>query len=559
MTLMVAIYIISESRQNEIHLFETMEEGQNDFAIPMPSEQKPTKVKIKSETNGSRFAREERVGIVNYGDLPDKAAQIRRPYEESVWTNNKAALEITSSPALADTEADMARFMLIGVTERAAYALEGCTPETVELIESFKKAHHEYEVHALQQYLQHTIDSVSSKSLLKTKIEFVQSLQRQDVHFKDVLQKHQDLLEKKYKAAKEDTTKHVGVVIADRGDDSAPEITTTRREFEMKDSRVTAEKNAVFQLWQISGTGEWKPVESVRITSPIMSVPSVSVCDDRLVWLSPVSTSRVELSVYRILESHKITLTWRASYELDIDTFGTHGQIVSSHVDRKTHLYSMAIGKGAMVCYIGGKDSLTAEPVFVSLGKESKLSISAVSTAAKMVLLGTLTGECFGIDLQTGEIRVTEVVPALEPIFGVTYSNQRIIMQTVSSICGVFMPYHSPGLRQIETPRPRALQVVGTLLFVLDKYGYTYIYSTMTTGITFPFKPPKDISIGMEYACQAYYTGAFANATCLRVLHPNGLIQHFEISSKMQRFIDNNVFASAKQKKRDAKKNVSRK
>lgn len=532
-----------------------MNEGHNDFALPPLPEKKQTEVKIKSEVNGSRFAREERTNTVNYGDLDHKDAQIRRPYEESVWTNNKSAVDIAHSLHLAKTEADMKSFLLIGITQHAAYALEGRNPETVALIEAYKKAHLTFEVHALQQYFQHAVNTLESKSLLKTKLEFLQSLQRQDVHLKDALKQHELLLEKKYKAAPEDTKAHVGVIVAERSDDHMPQITTRRDELLTDEIVGTEERNAVFQLWHSIGLNKWEAVESMCLSSSLMSVPSISVCDNRLAWLQPVSTTHVELRVHRISESRKtFPLAWSGSFELDVETFGSHGQIVSSHIDPKTLVYSMAIGRGAFVCNIGSKDVHTCEPVFVSLGKESKLSISAVSTAAKMVLLGTLTGECFGIDLKTGEIRVTEVVPALEPILGVTYSNLRVIMQTVSSVCGVFMPYHSPGLRQIETPRPRAVQVVGTLLFVLDKYGYTYIYSTMTTGITFPFKPPKDEAIGMEYPCQAYYNGAFANSTCVRVMHPNGLVQQFEICAKMQRFIDNNVFASAKQKKRDENK-----
>lgn len=503
-----------------------------------------------------------------FGDLKSKSERKVRRYQEQIWSTNKESIAHHCIGPLAASEEEMEAFLIVGINSEAAYALKATNAAAADAIKAYKEAHKAQENYALSRYLSHAAKSVASKKQAKTKLDWVRSLMRQDESFKAVLSHHERVFKKLINTLPDTPAKDARIMVEDRPGNEPPAISTTDAAFVSSPSVEKKKENcATFELWQTSG-GLHRKAWVSRGDSHSFSikagfgVPLVTIGEELVVVLIAQSEAIIEACVFRI----NTRGTWSKnaqhclSFTLDPKVFGTCGQLFSAHLHRDNHMYVCAIGKGAILFNANSPHKST--PVHVTMtAKDLKNDrvISAVSTAGKdLVFLATMTGECFGIDYTSGEVKVTEVTPAAEPIFSVTYSNLRTIMHTISAVCGTFNPYDYDGLRQIETPRPRDVQVCGSLLFTLDKYGSIYIFSTLSSGITFPFKAPKETPIGIEYPCLVAYQGLFVSPTVVAAVYANGVVQRFEIDTKMQKMIEDNALKTKQEMKRERKKEAKK-
>ena len=108
-------------------------------------------------------------------------------------------------------------------------------------------------------------------------------------------------------------------------------------------------------------------------------------------------------------------------------------------------------------------------------------------------------------------------------------------MHTVAGVSGRFRPYDSDALRHFEVPRPQAVCVLGTLLFVLDKYGAIYVLSTYVSGVAFPFTPPAGVTDFGGDRGATHHAGLYASPETLVAVYSNGRVRRFSIAERARR------------------------
>lgn len=211
------------------------------------------------------------------------------------------------------------------------------------------------------------------------------------------------------------------------------------------------------------------------------------------------------------------------------------------------------------------------------LADETKSEETQVPAWSGTLVMGTSVGECFGLSWRNGTIQFVELTPACEPILSCLYSNQRVVMHCISSISAKLMPYFHDGITQMEMSRPRAVALLGTQLYILDKYGNIQIMSTLARNIVQPFKPPssrplkgekddaeepeapKEIDLGLTNPCQAAYPGLHVTQTQIRSLYPNGVLDTIEIDKRAQFVIEQKSHVDKAKEEKKAKKKEEKK
>lgn len=535
----------------------------NEFALPNTSVTTNNDVKVHLKSTGSITNGQVQQTVSNsketrlqlYGDLKSDDDRKCRPFQERVWATNKNSIGHSVSEFLAEDKDQMSPFVIVGVNKYAAYAIKAVSEKAKHALVTYKTAHANYEADCFDCYFSQVKQAVKSKNQAKSKLDLIQSLMRQDAELKDRLSVHEKDLKRLQKKLPE-TSHTPGMLVEKRPGEEPPDIVT--RQTVLTPVVGEDEKHddvCVFELYTCvhvpTAQGKTWSSSLIQFCDYNGGVPSISVSDQYAVVMLANQDQRILFQVYHIFDgkgkwSKQAKQQW--VMEMPIDVFGSSGQFVSTHLHPETHQYVMGIGTG-LVTFNVETVEVEKEATFVWMEKQ-KRTLSCVSSGdcRVLVFLATTVGECFGVDYKTGVIRVTEVVPACEPILSVEYSNLRTIMHSISSVSGCFTPYHTEALRQIEVPRPRAMRVVGTLLFVLDKYGAVYIFSTVSSNITFPFKAPKNTPIGIEYPCQVAYQGVYATPTLLVVVYANGVVQRFEMDVRMQRMIEQEALMKKKKK-----------
>lgn len=159
------------------------------------------------------------------------------------------------------------------------------------------------------------------------------------------------------------------------------------------------------------------------------------------------------------------------------------------------------------------------------------------------VMIGTNLGECYFVtSCPQGEespklVLDTERTPAFEPIYSITHSNYRLLMQTSLGFSANLLPYHMKEFHYFPCGRLLAHSVCGTLIFVLEKYGYVQVYSTLVRQTIHPFKPPTTSTpwFRKDGLCPVAYQGIHAGCERVAILYPSGLVRVLRIKEKVAR------------------------
>lgn len=146
------------------------------------------------------------------------------------------------------------------------------------------------------------------------------------------------------------------------------------------------------------------------------------------------------------------------------------------------------------------------------------------------VVLGTDKGECYGINWRTGFVHFIEVSPAVEPIFATHYSNGKIFMQTVMTVCGTISNLSAANqLTVLPIDRPLAMDSCGALIVVLSKYGFIKILSSIARQVAREFPQP---SVGSHTPLlQHAYKGVKAFHDHIVCVYPSGLVRNLVLGT----------------------------
>ena len=144
-----------------------------------------------------------------------------------------------------------------------------------------------------------------------------------------------------------------------------------------------------------------------------------------------------------------------------------------------------------------------------------------------LLVFGTDKGECYVIEWRTGDIVAIEHSQAVEPLFSVDYYNKCTVMHTVMGVV-IAREKETPVI--IDSPRPLAIDMCGTLIFVMTKYGNLQIFKADTRRVVHQIEPvPQKHRIdGIQHA----YQGMRAFPEHMVCVYPNGVVRTISLISK---------------------------
>jgi hypothetical protein len=304
----------------------------------------------------------------------------------------------------------------------------------------------------------------------------------------------------------------------------------------LRDDETEEEECAKYVLWTCNAAapgGRWK--RAGFEISARGGVPAVAFNETHVALVCPAGAG-VRVSVYRVGEYGVVELRPERTVCFAFpDEYGDDG-LMSAHMGADGAL-AVAFGSGVVVVppsSSGEEEGMTLSSVRVdgAEGEGGGAVVTSVSLAAgdSVLALGTSLGVCFGVCTRTLEARWMDCVPAVEPVVGVGTSNGRIVMQTITGVCGRMLPFvPGSGLTFVPLPRPLCAGMCGTLLFVVDKYGGVQLLSTVVRHVSFPFRPPPEPFAVVPDA--PFYYGALhaapARVTCL---YPDGTLRILELA-----------------------------
>jgi ribosomal protein L12E/L44/L45/RPP1/RPP2 len=148
---------------------------------------------------------------------------------------------------------------------------------------------------------------------------------------------------------------------------------------------------------------------------------------------------------------------------------------------------------------------------------------------AGSILFGTDKGECYAVDWRTGFVHYIEATPAVEPIFYVHYSNGKMMMQTISSVCGTISNISDLDRTTIlQVDRAVGMDTCGALVYIMSKYGFIKIMSSLARGVARHIPPPK-LSLNTPILQHAY-RGVKAFPERVVCIYPNGVVRNLILS-----------------------------
>ncbi len=292
----------------------------------------------------------------------------------------------------------------------------------------------------------------------------------------------------------------------------------------------------------------WKPWRTVAITTAADQVPSVAFNGEHVVVVyHPAGDDAVALraDVIAIRAPNRIV----KSFDLHIDRY-----INLRYADMVRVTLSdggvccVAVGSGIMVFDIA-QDEIR---VITVEGADRNISCARVCKADHslqdgapftrgVLVLGTSHGECVRMCWFSGEIMGTlESSPIVEPIFDAMHSNARLIMQTSTSLAGIFLPFNvREGCTYLTTQRTMGIAICGTLLIGLEKAsGKISIYSTVMRRFVTSFNAPdaKKFYWGKDIAhSQHWYQAIWVHPERAVIIYPNGLVRRIAMTDRAAR------------------------
>ena len=283
---------------------------------------------------------------------------------------------------------------------------------------------------------------------------------------------------------------------------------------------------------------KWVDVD-IMFDTQFKSVPAGAFNDTHLAILSLQAAPLLYVDLFELPTdettaknggSLKLTRTKRFAFQLPSQfcDSGLAGLHLSS-----AGVLSMSYGNGVLVF-----DTLEMVPGIhvILLDKRSVLSCAVFHPPAYprpqdhwsgSILIGTDKGECYAVDWRAGKVIYVESTPAIEPVFGVHYSNGKLMMQTVMSITGIIS-----NLNRFTTvlpiDRPLAFDSCGSLICVLSKYGFLKVMSSLARHVAREIPAPQGMS--RTATMQHAYKGLRAYTDHVVCVYPNGIVRNLVLS-----------------------------
>lgn len=574
-------------------------EGLNEFAPPATgnplTELKPPEIKIEShgEIISSLFegkvtqdkGERQTILTLRYGDLPSTQRGSRQ-FEEVLWTDQKQSLSQVYLAPLApeglspETTFD---YMVCGTNGTFCFALKG----DKKMIRGYLNATKHIEEVSLDQELGHRFSHMKTQGDATEMMNLLNVLLKREPAFEKMLRGYLANAEKTLLTLPEG--KETYSKDAHATERVFPVVSTLEHTLlEYNSQRQELQEADEYELMccntsKLNKSPGWTKAKMGPIKVRRHTMPCITSNETHLAILfqpfDEMDPTVVTVYMYRLNEHPAQKECARFFFQFPAEHFKEQGMLNLQLND--AGILSVSFANGVVVIDTtpgsaeGGKPRIVLCPPRI---------VTATATHEKdLLMLGTNGGECVGLLWKTGDIVFSEITPVVEPIYSIHYSNKRVIMHTACAITARLNPYLTTAMTYLPTARLTGLDVCGTLMFAVEKYGNIQIFPTLVRKVIFPFKEPKqhyrsrpipqekktpqadDPSKGkesppppgFEYVDSVpYYTSIKVTPGRIVVLYPNGLIRIFSISPEGYRWIEEQMAASdPKKKKKDKKKN----
>jgi hypothetical protein len=564
-------------------------EGLTEDEFGVSTQTKPKEdVVVKLETRGEivssvfeskvtqDLGEKKAIETVQYGDLRPEQRGSRR-FEEILWTTQKKALDrcaifpphfrlpkekkTTTPTDTPSTEiVPKKSFLMCGTNGTFCFALE--CKETIA--QAYMDALQTLEAHSFDQELGHRFVHMKTQGDAKEFVNYLTMLRKRELAHETLIRSYLEKVEAKMASQTLPEGKETYGKEMYATERVFPVVTTlehTLMEYD-KERLPKEESYDEFTLYycntsKLSKSPGWTKAKMAPFRTTLDTVPCLAFNETHLAVLSQPFDERdasvVTVSLYRLNDHPAQHACDQFYFQFPKEHFTEQG-LLNMSINAEG-IITVAFANGVVA--IDSKKELQPR-IFIA---GNHVVISSIAHKRETVFLGTQSGECLGVDWNTGDVVSTEVSPVIEPIYSLHYSNKRTFMHTACAVSGRMNPYQTDGLTHLPTGRLTGMDVCGSLIFAVEKYGAIQVMSSSARGMVFPFKAPKeffahkqknpDSDLPLEkqefetVLSPPYYPSIKVTTDRMVVLYQNGLIIVYYISNEGHRWIEKQL----KQKK----------
>ena len=539
-----------------------LSEGLDEFGFVETAPVPPSEVKIETageivssvfETRVTQDASDKSaIETMQYGDLR-KVQRRSRQFEEILWTTQKKALDRVTITPFASSQKEGKDFIVCGTNGTFCFALE-CTTVVAQ---AYLTAIQTLEQHSFEQELDHRLLHLETQGDAQEFLNLLQVLLKREHTFEKLMKSYLQKVEQKMPSlppGKETYTKRLHPV-----ERVFPVVTTLEHKLLEKsdEERLVNQPHEEYTLYycntsKLAKSPGWVKSKIPPILTTPETVPCLASNETHLAVLFQAhdepDPSVVTILLYRLNEHPAQKPCQKLLFQFPKEHFTEQGLL--NMTMNNEGVITVAFANGVVAIDTNSESKIDSGRVRIFLvGNHIVMSSSAYKN--ETVLLGTNMGECIGVDWKTGDVVFTEITPVIEPIYSVRYSNKRVLMHTACAISGRMNPYQTDGVTHLPSGRLTGMDVCGTLVFALEKYGNIQVFSTSVRGVVFPFKAPKEPF--ETPLCLPHYASIKATTDRVVALYQNGLVVIYYISNEGHKWIETQL-TQLKQKKKEKKK-----
>jgi len=154
-------------------------------------------------------------------------------------------------------------------------------------------------------------------------------------------------------------------------------------------------------------------------------------------------------------------------------------------------------------------------------------SLSFSQDDSKLLVLGTDKGECHIVNWETGEQYNIEHLPAVEPVFAASHTNDHTFMESVMGVlvCRPTVPV--PVF--IDMDRPIAYDTCGSLIAIMTKYGGLKFFNKKVRRVMHACVPESQAGKCNINNTQHAYQGIKLFEKSVVCVYPNGIVRKYEL------------------------------
>lgn len=531
----------------------------DEFGFVEPTPVSESEVKIETvgeivssvfETQATQDVSDKRaIETIQYGDLI-REQRGSRQFEEILWTTQKKALDKTVITPFEKKEGK--DFIVCGTNGTFCFALE-CT---IAVAKAYLTAIQTLEQHSFEQEWDHRLKHLETQGDAREFLDLLQILLKREHNFEKLIKSYLKKVEEKtpsLPAGKETYTKKVHTV-----ERVFPVVTTLEHKLlEKNKERLVNQPYEEYTLYycntsKLRKSVGWVKAKMTSVLATPETVPCLAFNETHLAILFQAydepDPSVVTILMYRLNDHPAQNPCQQFTFQFPKEHFTEQGLLNMSL--NNDGLITVAFANGIVGIDSNQNSDSNRIRIFLA-GNHIVMSSSAYKN--ETILMGTNMGECIGVDWKTGDVVFTEITPVVEPIYSVHYSNKRIFMHTACAISGRMTPYQTDGMTHLPSGRLTGMDVCGTLVFALEKYGNIQVFSSSVRGVVFPFKAPKEPF--ETPVCLPHYAGIKATTDRVVALYQNGLIVIYYISNEGHRWIETQLKQKKKEKKKTKQKN----